>query len=70
VSLLALGLIAMGQTLPAVRPSVNLQSVRPVDRILARIEEGRTVALVRNRHPLALPQYDKGLVPPDLRMDL
>ena len=69
VSLLAPGLIATGQTLPAPRPSVNLQSVRPVDRIHARIDEGRTVALARNRHPLALPQYDNGPVPPDLRMD-
>ena len=69
VCLLAPGLIATGQTLPTARPSVNLQSVRPGDRIHARIDEGRTVALARNRHPLALPQYDKGLVPPDLRMD-
>src|SRR5262249_28299916 len=69
VSLLAPGLIATGQTLPAARPSVNLQSVRSVDRIHARIDEGRTVALARNRYPLALPQDDKGLVPPDLRMD-
>jgi subtilase family serine protease len=69
VCLLAPGLIATGQTLPAARPSVNLQSVRPVDRIHARIDDGRTVALGRNRHPLALPQYDKGPVSPDLRMD-
>src|SRR5215831_4309998 len=69
VSLLSSGLVATGQSSSATRPPVDLRSIRPVDRIHTRIDDRRTVARVGNRHPLALPQYDKGPVPPDLRLD-
>ena len=69
VSLLSSGPLAIAQISPAAQPVVDLRQIRPVDRIRTRIDESRTVVLTRNRHPLALPQYDKGPVPPDLHMN-
>jgi hypothetical protein len=38
-------------------------------RIVQRIDENNLVTLKGNTHPLALPQYDRGPVSPDLPMD-
>ena len=44
-------------------------SQQPVNRIAARIDETRVVALWGNVHPLAQPEFDQGAAAPDLRLD-
>jgi pseudomonalisin len=41
---------------------------RPENRILRAIDNGNTIRLRGNRHPLARPEFDRGAVPPDLPM--
>src|SRR5271156_197232 len=45
--------------------TVNAQ----VERITAVIDDRVTVARSGNVHPLARPQYDRGIAPPETRMD-
>ena len=54
---LALPVLAAAQTLP----------VRP--RITDRLDETRLAVLQGNTYPLARPQYDQGVAPPNLAMD-
>ncbi len=44
-------------------------SVRPIDRILAPVANGRRVVLSGQRHPLAKPGYSIGKAAPDLYME-
>jgi pseudomonalisin len=44
-------------------------SVRPRIRINGTIDEHDRIALTGNRHPLARPEYEAGLLPPDGRME-
>src|SRR5580704_16821587 len=41
---------------------------RPENRITRAIDDGNTIRLRGNRHPLARPEFDRGAVPPDLPM--
>jgi pseudomonalisin len=43
--------------------------VQPQDRITSFIDDEQRVTLHGNRHPLALAQYDAGLVAPDYRLE-
>ena len=63
-SLLSSGLVAIAQISP-----VDLRLIRPHDRIRRPIDDSRTVARPGNRHPLALPRYDKGPASPDFRIE-
>ncbi len=45
------------------------QTVRPKLRITGAIDEHHRVALPGNRHPLAQPEYEAGLLPPDRPME-
>lgn len=47
----------------------NPLSVHPRDRITGFIDDQARVALLGNRHPLARPEYEVGVVAPDYRME-
>jgi pseudomonalisin len=65
-SLLSLCLPARAQV-PADSPSPL--HIQPQDRITSFIDDEETVTLRGNRHPLALAQYDAGMVAPDFPME-
>ncbi len=65
-SLFSLDFPARAQS-PADRP--NPLYVQPQDRIASFIDDGQTVTLRGNRHPLALAQYDAGVVAPDYPLE-
>ncbi len=50
-------------------PSRDFRSVQPTVRVTRVVDDAVTVALPGNRHPLARPEFDAGLAPPDTRMD-
>src|SRR5580704_19377722 len=44
------------------------QDASPQSRIVAKVDENVRVTLRGNTHPLAQPQFDRGVAPPDLPM--
>jgi len=64
-----LSLTAWLQTPPAVAQARNPLTVRPTDRVTARIDEGQRVTLAGHIHPLAKPQYAIGAAPQNQRME-
>lgn len=48
---------------------VDLTSLRPVDRIAGPIDDRSTVVLPGNRPPMARPEYDRGISPPEHRVE-
>ncbi|MBV9506775.1 MAG: hypothetical protein JO323_17415 [Acidobacteriia bacterium] len=51
------------------QPTLDLNHVRAVDRVLNRIDQARRVTLIGNRHPLARPEFDLGPALPDFPME-
>ncbi len=47
---------------------LNPLSVRPIDRLLQKIDDTQRVTLLRSRHPLARPEYARGEVSQDQSM--
>ena len=67
--LLLLGLPLAAQTNSRTGRSVDFRSIRPSDRINRAIDDSVTVARTGNRHPMARPEFDRGVAPAATRMN-
>ncbi len=47
----------------------NLRAARPHDRVMERIDDRERIVLAGNRHPLAQPQFEAGVVSPEQQME-
>jgi hypothetical protein len=66
---LATLLMIIGSLASASTPGIQSTFARPTSRIVLPVDSRRTVQLHGNVHPLARPEFDKGLVDPSLPMD-
>src|ERR1035441_6663062 len=57
------------QQKPKTTGTPDLGAVRPRDRVTTAIDDTLTVARAGNIHPMARPEYDRGRVAPEHRMD-